>query len=143
MNWTAITHISYLLLAVPLTIWVAHTLSRYGRVFLEDVFPGKEGLAESVDKLLVVGFYLLNVGFVLLYLRSGDPASDLTSLLEELSSKIGIVLVVLGVVHFINVYVFNAIRRRSRLETLRSAPVVPQGWLPPPPVDPAPQPSSR
>jgi hypothetical protein len=138
MNWTTITHLGYLLIAVPLTIWVAHTLSRHGRVFLEDVFPGKEALAESVDKLLVLGFYLLNVGFVLLYLRRGDPATSLTGLLEALSGKIGIVLVVLGVVHFINVYVFNAVRRRSRLEELRKAPVMPQGWLPPSPAQSSP-----
>lgn len=134
MNWTATTHLGYLIIAVPLTIWVARTLSHNGRVFLEDVFPGKAGLAEAVDKLLVVGFYLLNVGFVLLYLRGGDPANDLTGLLETLSSKIGIVLLVLGAIHFVNVYVFNAIRRRSRLEALRVAPVAPHGWLPPQPA---------
>lgn len=56
---------------------------------------------------------------------------DLRHLFEELSVKIGVVTITLGLLHFLNVYGFNAIRRRSRIETLRSAPVAPQSFLPP------------
>jgi hypothetical protein len=128
MNWTVTTYLTYLLVTVPLTIWVASTLSRNGRVFLTDVFADNEELADAVNKLLVVGFYLLNLGFVMLYLRSGDPVLDLAGLFENLSVKVGVVMLVLGVIHFFNVYVFNAIRRRSRAESLRTPPVPPQGW---------------
>lgn len=130
MTWIAATYLSYLLIAVPLTVWVARVLSTNGRVFLADVFADREGLGDAVNSLLVVGFYLLNVGFVLLYLRSGAEVSTLPGLLELLSSKIGVVMVVLGLVHFANVYVVNAIRRRSRAEALRMPPVQPQGYLP-------------
>ena len=114
MTWIAATYLGYLLVAVPLTIWVARVLSTNGRVFLADVFADKEGLADAVNALLVVGFYLLNVGFVLLFLRTGAEVASLRELLEVLSRKVGVVMVVLGVLHFANVYVFNAIRRRSR-----------------------------
>ena len=89
-------------------------------MFLEDVFAGSEGLADAVNKLLVVGFYLLNLGFVSLYLRIGTRCVDLRGLFEELSVKIGVVTITLGLVHFCNVYVFNSIRRRHRLEALRT-----------------------
>lgn len=131
-NWNAATYVAYLLVTVPLTIWVARTLSKNGKVFLADVFEGKDGLADAVNQLLVVGFYLLNLGFVLLYLRNGREVYDLTGLLEALSVKVGFVMLVLGVVHFMNVYVFNTIRRRSRMEALRTAPVAPQAMVPPP-----------
>ena len=131
MDWTVGTYVVYLLIAVPLTVWVATTLSRNGRVFLEDVFAGTEGLAAAVNRLLVVGFYLLNLGFVSLYLRISEPIPDLRGLFEELSVKVGVVTLVLGVLHFFNVYVFNAIRRRSRMESLRTAPVPPQAQIAP------------
>lgn len=134
MNWTVTTYVVYLLVTVPLTIWVATTLSRNGKVFLEDVFAGNDRLAEAVNKLLVVGFYLLNLGFVSLYLRISGTVLDAAGLFEELSVKVGVVTLVLGVLHFFNVYVFNAIRRRSRLEALRSAPVPPQAQLAPYPA---------
>ena len=129
MTWTVATYVAYLLVAVPLTIWVATTLSRNGKVFLEDVFAGNDRLAEAVNKLLVVGFYLLNLGFVSLYLRIGTTVPDAAGALEALSVKIGVVTLVLGVLHFSNVYVFNAIRRRSRQEELRTAPLPPQQQL--------------
>lgn len=131
MDWTVATYLTYLLVAVPLTVWVASTLSRHGRVFLEDVFNANEPLAHAVNRLLVVGFYLLNLGFVSLYLRSGDTVVDLRGLLEQLSVKIGVVTLVLGVVHFANVWVFSSMRRRQRMDSFRTAPVVPQAWTGP------------
>jgi hypothetical protein len=130
MTWTVGTYVVYLLITVPLTIWVASTLSRNGRVFLEDVFAGNEHLATAVNKLLVVGFYLLNLGFVTLFLRISDPVEDLGGLFDRLSVKVGVVMLTLAVLHLMNVYVFNAIRRRSRMENLRSAPVPAQGFVP-------------
>jgi hypothetical protein len=131
MDWTSATYVAYLLVTVPLTIWVAMTLSRNGQVFLEDVFDDNPALAGAVNKLLVVGFYLLNLGFVLLYLRSDDRVIGLSQMLESLSGRVGVVMLVLGAVHFLNMYVFNAIRRRSRAETLRQPPLQPQSWVPP------------
>ncbi|SDD25944.1 hypothetical protein [Nocardioides lianchengensis] len=131
MTWTVATYVVYLLVTVPLTVWVATTLSRNGKVFLEDVFAGNDRLAEAVNTLLVVGFYLLNLGFVSLYLRIGTTVPDAAGLFEELSVKVGVVTLVVGVLHFFNVYVFNAIRRRGRMESLRSAPVPPQAHVAP------------
>jgi hypothetical protein len=131
MDRTVGTYVVYLLITISLTVWVATTLSRNGRVFLEDVFAGNEALAHAVNRLLVVGFYLLNLGFVTLFLRISEPVADLRAMFDTLSVKVGVVMLTLGVLHFFNVYVFNAIRRRSRLERARVAPVPPQGFLPP------------
>jgi hypothetical protein len=131
MDWTAASYLTYLAVTVPLTIWVASTLSSNGRVFLEDVFKDNTALADAINKLLVVGFYLLNVGFVLLYLRTGSLVSDLSSLMEVVSVKVGVVMVVLGLIHFTNVYVFNSIRRRVRMESFRTPPLPPQQFVGP------------
>src|ERR671937_141892 len=98
-NPTAViwTHLLYLAISVALTIWVAKTLHKNGRIFLVDSFLGNEGLADSVNHLLVVGFYLVNIGFVTLALKYGDKAVDAQTGVEILSSKVGLVLVVLGV----------------------------------------------
>ena len=131
MDMTVATYLLYLLIAIPLTIWVATTLSRNGRVFLVDVFAGNTDLAKAVNRLLVVGFYLVNLGFVTLYLRIDTQVLSVRQLVEVLSVKVGFVMLVLGVLHFLNVYIFNAIRRRGRLEALRTPPVPAQGFTPP------------
>lgn len=119
------TYLAYLALSIGLTIWVASTLAKSGRAFLHDVFLGNRELADSVNHLLVVGFYLINIGFVSLALKYGARPDDLTAAIEALSTKVGLVLVVLGVMHFFNLYVFSRMRRRSLLRDLKP-PVAPE-----------------
>ncbi|MFF6886548.1 hypothetical protein ACFY9F_25565 [Streptomyces sp. NPDC012421] len=128
MDLTVVAYIAYLLISVALTIWVARTLSRNGRIFLSDVLHGNEKLADAVNHLLVVGFYLVNFGFVALYLSQDEAVLDARELFEALSVKLGVVLLVLGVMHLGNVYVLNKIRRRGVMEREQVPPVAPQGW---------------
>ena len=114
-----ITYLVYLAISIALTIWVAHTLHKNGRVFLVDVFHGNEQLADSVNHLLVVGFYLINLGYVSLALKLGYSLASAQEGIEALSMKVGMVLIVLGGMHFFNLFIFSRMRRRA---TLRHAP---------------------
>ncbi|MFD0430193.1 hypothetical protein ACFQ60_29755 [Streptomyces zhihengii] len=76
MDLTVVAYVIYLLISVALTVWVARTLSRNGKIFLADVLKGNETLADAVNHLLVVGFYLVNLGFVTLYLKAAEAVSD-------------------------------------------------------------------
>ncbi len=127
------TYVGYLVLSVGLTIWVARTLSKNGRVFLVDSFGGNAELADSVNHLLVVGFYLINIGYVTLALKYGVRPTDVATSIETLSTKVGLVLLVLGVMHFFNLFLFTKVRRRA---TLRSAkpPVPPDEVIDPVPA---------
>jgi hypothetical protein len=130
MTATLFTYIAYLLISVSLTIWVGHTLHKNGRAFLVDVFAGREDLADSVNHLLVVGFYLINLGYVSLALKLREAVTGATDGVEALSYKVGLVLVVLGGMHFFNLYVFRRIRASKRLERA-GRPVAPDAMLPP------------
>jgi len=107
------TYLIYLAISIALTIWVARTLHKNGRVFLVDVFHGNEALADSVNHLLVVGFYLINFGYVSMALKLGYVINNAQEGIEALSVKIGMVLIVLGGMHFFNLFVFSRMRRRS------------------------------
>jgi len=117
----ATTYFVYLGISVALTVWVARTLHRRGRVFLVDAFAGEEKVADSVNDLLVVGFYLLNLGYISLVLRYGDKPVDLAESIEFLSTKVGLVLMILGTMHFINLLVIGGMRRRTRNRAAESA----------------------
>jgi hypothetical protein len=107
-------YITYLAICLTVTVWVARTLQKNGRVFLVDAFHGNTELADSVNHLLVVGFYLINVGYVALVLRATETLNTLRGAIELVSDKIGLVLLVLGFMHFFNLFVFSRIRKRSR-----------------------------
>jgi hypothetical protein len=118
MNETVLTYGLYLALAITLTIWVARTLHKSGRIFLVECFHGNEELADSVNHLLVVGFYLINIGFVSLYLKTTEDVLGARGVFEALSGKMGVVLLVLGAMHFFNLVVFTKMRKRAHLATM-------------------------
>lgn len=103
----------YVTLALSLTVWLALTLSRNGRTFLADVFPDRPEMAKAVNELLVVGFYMLNLGWALLLIDSRQPASAAEAIVF-LSTRLGMLLVTLGAIHFVNLLVFERIRRGRR-----------------------------
>ena len=105
-------------------------LSRNGRVFLIDTFLHNEPLADAVNNLLVVGFYLINVGYVALALRYGARPTDLAGTIESMSTKVGLVLLVLGGMHFFNLYVFSRMRRKALLRN-QKPPVPPEQFVTP------------
>ena len=128
--FTEITHLAYAAISIAITIWVARTLFKNGRVFLVDAFHGNEPLADSVNRLLVVGFYLMNIGFVSMFLRYGEKPTNAREAIEFLSSKVGIVLLVLGGMHFFNILVFSKARSRAKLFEA-PPPVAPDGRIAP------------
>lgn len=111
--YTEWTYGVYVAVSLALTVWVARTLFKNGRVFLVDAFSGHEKLADAVNHLLVVGFYLINVGYVAMALKYGDKPSDLASAIEFGSTKIGLVLLVVGTMHFFNLFLFSQARKRG------------------------------
>jgi hypothetical protein len=115
------TYVTYLVISIAITIWVARTLHRNGRAFLVDAFHGNDGLADSINHLLVVGFYLVNLGWIVRSLRTYQRLDTVQSAIELLSDKVGTVLFVLGVMHFFNVFLFSRYRRRA-LDRLSTAP---------------------
>ncbi len=121
-------HLIYLAISLAVTFGVGRTLFKNGAAFLADTFLGKEKLADAVNHLLLVGFYLVNSGWVVLSLQGSMPPYNVQSVLENLSGKVGSVLVVLGLMHFLNLYVFNRMRRRA-LADRQPPPVVPTEWM--------------
>src|SRR5215216_4947116 len=96
-------YLTYGVIAVLLTLWLARTLFRNGAVFLNDVFADKPELSEAVNRLLVVGFYLFNLGYACLLLKA-EPAVSIVGAIETLAYKLGALLLSLGGMHFFNMY---------------------------------------
>ncbi len=128
MNHTVITYVGYLIIAIPLTIWVARTLHKNGRVFLLKSMKGDESLADSVNHLLVVGFYLVNLGFVSLYLKLDQAVQQISGVFEALSAKLGVVMLVLGGMHFFNIWLFSRMGKNGDDQPRNVKPPVYAGW---------------
>ena len=103
--------IPYIAIAVALTFWVARALTRNGEVFLRDVFPQNHALADALNRLLAIGFYLVNLGWALLLVHQGAAeATTPLAAIDLLANKLGL-LMLLGGAHLANLYVFHRLRR--------------------------------
>lgn len=120
MNTLLVTYTAYLAVSLAITFWVGRTLHRNGRIFLVENFEGREALADSINHLLLVGFYLLNFGFVSLALKYGAKPHTAVKSMEFLSTKIGLVIVVIGALHFFNM-LWLVKFRKSKLFSALSA----------------------
>lgn len=127
MNYLVATYITYLAISITLTVWVAKTLHKNGRQFLVDSFHANNALADSVNHLLIVGFYLINIGYIALALKFSATAGNLQELIEAVSIKVGAVMVILGGMHFLNIFVFARWRRRAMTHT--PPPIPPHTYL--------------
>jgi len=113
MDLRLIDYVLYIATSVFLTVWVGDTLHRNGRPFLVSVFK-EDGLADSVNRLLVVGFYLVNFGAAAILINTGGQPGSVADMLKQTVTRIGVVLLVLGFMHFNNLMILRAIRRRDR-----------------------------
>ena len=109
-----VSYLTYLVISIALTVWVARTLHKNGRVFLVEAFHGNAELADSVNHLLVVGFYLINIGYIAVELKTGETLATARQAIELESGKIGVVLLILGAMHFFNFWVLGRLRYKAR-----------------------------
>lgn len=125
MTEQIVVYAVYTILSATLTIWVAKTLHKNGRVFLLEAFRGDEERADAVNHLLVVGFYLINFGFILLFLKWGERPHNAVEAIEYCASKLGFVMLVLGGMHFFNIYNFDKMRKKGRAPQVATPPAIP------------------
>jgi len=114
----------YLPIALFLTFYVSKTLFKNSKVYMLDIFKGREEIANATNKLFETGFYLLNIGFALLIMKITISTNDYRNLIEVLSSKIGGFAIYLGIMLFINLYFFFRGKRKAK-ENHRPAPFQP------------------
>lgn len=104
----------YLPVAVGLTWYVSRTLFRNARIFMLDIFKGREEIANATNRLFETGFYLLNLGFALLILEMTLTHDTYQNLMEALSYKIGAFAVYLGIMLFFHLYLFFRGKRKAK-----------------------------
>lgn len=116
MNNIIVLYAAYLLITITVTIWVARTLFRNGKLFMVDIFHGNKELAEAVNNLLLVGFYLINIGYAVYTLQVVADVNSVRAVIEILSLKIGAIILILGCMHFLNMFIFFRLRKRALIE---------------------------
>ena len=124
MYYVILTYTVYLVITIGLTIWVAKTLFKNGKIFLVDIFHGNKELADSVNNLLLVGFYLVNIGYAVYTLQEVNLILNYQQVIERLSVKVGVIILILGAMHFFNLFIFFKLRNKVQEQKKFNPPTI-------------------
>jgi hypothetical protein len=111
---TILAYSIYLPIGVFVTYWVGKSLYKNGRLYLQQIFQQNDKLIDPINKLLLTGYYLLNVGYVFVLMVQQLPINTHHQLIEVLSSRVGIILISLGGIHFFNLAALYFISRKNQ-----------------------------
>lgn len=123
-GYVMLVYVAYAAVAIGLTAFLARTLYRNGGVFLRDVFGERAAIADAVNRLLVIGFYMFNLGYAF-YAFNASRGLDAYAAMQFFVNRVGGLLLVLAVMHLVNVLIFWRIRIHREQREL-PPPVVPQ-----------------
>ena len=113
------SYLIYLPIMIGLTLYVANTLFKNGKVFMLDIFKGREDIAVATNTLFKVGFYLLNIGWGLIILKvSYYQNFDNQDMIEVLSKKLGTFSIYLGIMLFFNLFLFFRGKKQAKKTTV-------------------------
>ncbi|MGB5982272.1 MAG: hypothetical protein WBG46_09020 [Nonlabens sp.] len=121
-----IGYLVYVPVMLALTFFVSRSLFKNGKVYMLKIFKGEEVIALSTNRLFEVGFYLLNIGFGLWILEVNAYGFSETyrELIEIFSSKIGGFAIYLGIMLFLNMFLFfRGMRKSKKSQTVVKTPI--------------------
>lgn len=107
MNLNVSAYCIYLLITVILTVWIGRVCHKNGIYFIIDCLKD-ESIAHSINNLLLVGYYLMNIGYAILTIKGWETILTIPQLLNVLTFKLAIIILTLAAVHYLNMIVLNA-----------------------------------
>jgi hypothetical protein len=114
MNYNILTYIFYLLITLYVVLYVGNVLYHNGRLFLVNTFKGNTMIADAVNKVLLAGYYLINTGYTIMVLKVWDRVDTLEEMMNVLSTKAGLIILTLGIMHIMNVILLIILGRNKK-----------------------------
>ena len=111
MNYNVGAYIVFLTLMIFLIVYVGRYFYTNGRVFIISLFNGQEALADQVNRLLLIGYYLLNIGYAFLKLRQWEKIGGLEAMVSSVAGNIGALIFILALIHYCNMLVIYLLSR--------------------------------
>jgi hypothetical protein len=104
MNYNISAYIVFIILVVFIIVYVGRYFYTNGRVFIISLLDGNVSLADQVNKVLLVGYYLVNTGYAFLKLQRWQRISTVEAWLSSLTLNIGTLVLILAFLHYMNMY---------------------------------------
>ncbi|MBW8687477.1 hypothetical protein [Chitinophaga rhizophila] len=109
-----LAYIIYLLITYLITVRVGLLFFRNGRIFIMELVHQDVSLTDAINRILLVGYYLVNLGYAALMISTWDTILTWTDLLVSITVMTGKIVTTLAVMHYINMLVIYFIGKRNQ-----------------------------
>lgn len=109
-----ITYIVYVLVSSSIVIYVGNFCYKNGKVYILSYFPNDINFGNGINRLLRIAYYLLNIGLAIWSLHSMREIKTSVEVILEVSNRISYILLIIGSLHFINIYTVYLIHKHLK-----------------------------
>jgi hypothetical protein len=121
MNYNVVTYFAYFLIILFVVLYVGGRLYRHGEAFVDNCFLGDIKISRAVNKFLLSGYYLMNIGYSIFVLSGWEKVNSLVNMLEVTAYRSGTIILMLGIMHYINIISLIAIGRKRDHTTIHQS----------------------
>jgi hypothetical protein len=115
MNYNILAYIIFLTLIIFIIVYVGRYFYSNGRIFIIALFNGNSTMADYINELLLIGYYLFNIGYAFLKLRQWEKVNNLETLFSSLATSIGVLIFILALVHYFNMLVIYLLSKSKSI----------------------------
>ncbi len=103
MNLNLIAYLVYGLIILPVIIFVGRSCHLNGKPFIMHFAKDQKSIGNSISHLLLIGYYLVNIGFTIYIVSKWKQLGSNQETLESICIHIGAILLILAVLHYLNI----------------------------------------
>ncbi len=107
MNLNVIAYSIYLLITIVIIVHVGKVCYRNGNVYVAELIPDHLDLCHTTNKILLLGYYLMNIGYCAMTLISWQKIIGLTQMIEIIALKTSCIIALIAVMHYLNIYLLT------------------------------------
>ena len=105
MNLNLLSYALFFPAMVGIAVYVAQVCHRNGRLWMLRIFDDEAHFVDAVNNILLVGCYVVNVGYIAIVLSLWEPVTSVPQMLGVLSQRIALILFTLAGLHYQNIAV--------------------------------------
>ena len=113
MNYNIFSYFIYGCITVYIIYWVGKLFHRNGRIFILRLFHQDESMTDTTNNILLIAYYLFNIGYAVVQFSFWDKVSDIKSMIASISMKTGVLVTILAITHYFNIYLIYFLSKKN------------------------------
>lgn len=110
MDYNTIGYLTYLPIVGFITIYVGKLCHTYGIIYVKQAIDD-EATAHAVNNMLLIGYYLVNLGYAVYALAEWSYITSLSEVISEVASQSGYIISLLALLHYFNLLTLFLVRK--------------------------------